>query len=168
MWRRNAGFQFHLDGATGQSDGNLYDPFRCFRRHADSAFPWMASGGAAPAKVARKNPFTGDVINVEDWDPGPPAELPPGLTLFDSRGREAIAPVLPPVDEYQSVLEDESPILLRTVPHSAMKGISEVELIALAELMVGRPEPPARLWIARKKRGSSVLSRLEQSNRSRR
>jgi hypothetical protein len=107
-------------------------------------FPGWRAARAVPAKVTRKNPFTGDVITVEDWDPGPPAELPLGLTLFDSRGREAIPPVLPPDDEYQSLLENGSPILLRTVPHSAMKGISEVELSALAEAMVGRSEPPAR------------------------
>ncbi len=107
-------------------------------------FPGWRAARAAPAKVARKNPFTGDVTKVDDWDPGPPAELPLGFTLFDSRRREVIAPVLPPDDEYQSLLEDGSPILLRTVPHSAMKGISEVELSALAESMVGRSEPPAR------------------------
>ncbi len=107
-------------------------------------FPGWRAARAAQAKVARKNPFTGDVINVEEWDPGPLAELPPGLTLFESRGREAIAPVLPPDDEYQSLREDGSPILLRTVPHSAMKGISEVELSVLAESMAGRWETPAR------------------------
>jgi hypothetical protein len=93
--------------------------------------------------LLKKNPFTGDVLNVEDWDPGPPADSPPGLTLFAAHGRLAIGPILSPDDEYQTWLEESSPILLRTLPHSAMKGISKFELSALSELLLGRREPPA-------------------------
>ncbi len=107
-------------------------------------FPGWRAPKARPARVKRKNPFTGENATVELWDPGRKAKAALGPTLFETHGRKLVDPVLPPEDDYQSLLEDNAPALLRTLPHSAMKGVTEVELIALAEALGAGPSPPAR------------------------
>lgn len=94
-----------------------------------------------PRREMRRNPFTGQEAAVTIWDPGPSGACG---TLYAARGRLALPPVMPPEDDYQLQLEEAAPALLRTFPHAALKGISEVELRQLGAALAGDALPPAR------------------------
>ena len=112
-----------------------------------SFFPGWRKPLASPRKESRKNPLNGNVIGVTTWDPGTAQSEDQAVSLFDSRDRRILAPaVLPDGDsrDYQQSLEENCPVLLRTVPHVAMKGITHFELQELGAIVIGDVVPPAR------------------------
>ena len=113
----------------------------------DKFFPGWRAPLPRPVRAETRNPFTGEPLVYEQWDPGFQGKAPRRPSLLERHGRKVLEPLVAPEGEdedYQVWLEDGAPELLRTFPHVAAKGVTGVELSAVAEVLVGRTVPPAR------------------------
>ena len=115
-------------------------------------FPGWQVPLSAPQKVMGINPFNGQELAVSSWCPKSTIPNDEQPTPYVNRGRQILPPALP-IDgdwqEYQRWWEENAPPLLRTLPHVALKGITEFELQELGVSLVGDQVPPARFVLCR-------------------
>jgi hypothetical protein len=116
-------------------------------------FPGWRAPRKKPVVAERTNPFTGEPVRCLTWDPGRKPESGSGPSLFVRHRQKAVPPVLAPEDDYQSWLEASAPALLRTLPHSAMKGVTGFDLLMLAQSLLNQELPPARFVDCRQDEG---------------
>jgi hypothetical protein len=127
----------------------------------DACFPGWRLPLPEPRSVEQVNPFTKELVTFKTWDPGraPGAGAP--RSIRSARRRKSLAPILPPEGDGARWLEEEdTPALLRTLPHFAMWAVSIWplrELLATLDLPAAPPcvygsafdvpgcAPPARI-----------------------
>jgi hypothetical protein len=111
--------------------------------------------GSVLPGLAGANPFTGEPLVVERWDPGSSGKVARRPSLFKRHGRKIVPPLGPPEGDDAEWPEEAAPELLRTFPHIASKNLTGIELSALAKALVGREVPDARYVDCRDGEGRS-------------
>jgi hypothetical protein len=110
-------------------------------------FPGWLMPLATPRVRTAQNPFTGEALNITTWLPDVAIAAVGGPSIRSTTGRPVLVPLVPVETEYERILEENCPVFLRTLPHIAMKGITEVELQGLSDILVSEVKPPARfVW----------------------
>jgi hypothetical protein len=113
---------------AGRTHGHLHDFLPLRSTTASTGFPGWLPPLPKPVQRQFRNPFTGEITTVETRKP----EWPDGE---DAENMDSEYQVMEIQGNYQDYLVGRLPPFVQRQPHWAAKGLTEVELIPLAEAL---------------------------------